>query len=322
MKKLFSILLFGAMLAVFSACEQRTTTTEVYQIILVTDDLQGATATVSKTNDIHFADEVRVTVNPKKSHSWEIAPEVTASNAICKSSTEEDGVYTYVFTAFEDNSLIQVTGVAVPSNIDLNGHAYVDLGLPSGTLWATCNVGANNPEEYGDHVAWGEVNTKNRYDWITYKYSSDISSELTKYCTDSEYGKNGFTDNKTVLDPADDAATAKWGGDWRMPTSSEQQELLNECDWKWTENYNNTGVAGRIVTGKNGNSIFLPAAGRRVPSNPNLAGSLGSYWSSSLYEGNPRCAYSFYFNGDNNRDLSKNSERSLGKSVRPVCSPQ
>ncbi|MBO4370001.1 MAG: hypothetical protein J5808_01395, partial [Paludibacteraceae bacterium] len=88
----------------------------------------------------------------------------------------------------------------------LQGHDYVDLGLPSGTLWATCNVGANTPEEYGDYFAWGETTLKSNYEWSTYKYGT--YNQLTKYCYKSDYGKNGFTDTKTTLDAEDDAATA------------------------------------------------------------------------------------------------------------------
>ena len=92
------------------------------------------------------------------------------------------------------------------------GHEYVDLGLPSGLKWATCNVGADSPEEYGDYFAWGEVEPKATYDWSTYKYCAGSSSTMTKYCNSSDYGKDGFSDEKTVLELKDDAATVNWGG--------------------------------------------------------------------------------------------------------------
>ena len=126
------------------------------------------------------------------------------------------------------------------------GHSYVDLGLPSGTLWATCNVGAATPQDYGNHYAWGEVTTKETYDWSTYKYGS-TSKQLTKYCDNSEYGKDGFTDNKTTLELSDDAAYVNWGGKWRMPTQAQLFELCDECYCVWTENYNNSNVKGCIV---------------------------------------------------------------------------
>ena len=159
----------------------------------------------------------------------------------------------------------------------LDGHDYVDLGLPSGTLWATCNVGANSSEEYGDYFAWGETEPKSDYSWSTYKWSNGSDETLTKYCTDSSYGK---VDNKTTLELADDVAHVKWGGAWRMPTLEEQRELQDNCTWTWTKV---NGVNGYTVTGPNGNSIFLPAAGYRYNSALLTAGSHGIFWSSSLY---------------------------------------
>ncbi len=197
----------------------------------------------------------------------------------------------------------------------------VDLGLPSGTLWATCNVGATSPEQDGAYFAWGETTTekyKYTYDWSTYKYCNGGSRTQTKYCTDSSYGT---VDNKTTLDPSDDAAHVNWGGDWRMPTKSEQDELLDECTWTWTDNYNNTGVAGCIVTGTNGNSIFLPAAGYRAEYATFCdVGVYGCYWSSSLNESYPNRSYYLDF-GSDSYDEYRNY-RCYGRSVRPVCSPQ
>ncbi len=192
-------------------------------------------------------------------------------------------------------------------------HEYVDLGLPSGLKWATCNVGANSPEEYGDYFAWGEVEPKTTYNWSTYKYCAGSITTMTKYCSKSGYGKDGFTDSKTVLDPEDDAAIANWGGAWRMPTTEEQDELREKCTWTWTTQ---NGVNGYKVTGPNGNSIFLPAAGYMYDSSLYNAGSLGFYWSSSLYTVNPVDAYRM------NLSISVDwydSGRCYGFSVRPVC---
>ena len=105
-----------------------------------------------------------------------------------------------------------------------SGYNYVDLGLTSGTKWATCNVGASKPQDYGDYYAWGEVTPKETYNWSTYKYGSAYN-QLTKYCSSSSYGKDGFTDSKTTLDLSDDAAYVNWGGKWRMPTKAQQDEL-------------------------------------------------------------------------------------------------
>ena len=194
-------------------------------------------------------------------------------------------------------------------------HEYVDLGLPSGLKWATCNVGATTPEEYGDYFAWGEVEPKEYYDWSTYKYCNGSSSTLTKYCNDSDYGKDGFTDNKTVLDTEDDAATANWGGVWRMPTKSEQDELRNNCTWTWTTQ---NGVKGYKVIGPNGNSIFLPAAGYMRWGSLNAAGSYGFFWSSSLSIDDPSSAYDVgFYSANGGWNFSRG--RNFGHSVRPVC---
>ena len=149
---------------------------------------------------------------------------------------------------------------------------WVDLGLPSGTIWATRNIGASAPEDYGYYFAWGETTPtpKDNYDWSTYKWCKGNDNTLTKYCTNSDYGYNGFTDGKTELDPEDDAAYVNWGSVARMPSLEQIKELRDNCNWQWTER---NGVNGQLVTGPNGNTIFLPAAG---------AVSWGLYWSRTL----------------------------------------
>ncbi|MBR0452858.1 MAG: InlB B-repeat-containing protein [Bacteroidales bacterium] len=170
-----------------------------------------------------------------------------------------------------------------------NGYEWVDLGLPSGLKWATCNVGATTPEGYGDYFAWGETSPKDNYDWSTYKYCNGSEDTMIKYCTRSSYGYNGFTDNKTTLDLSDDAARANWSGKWRMPTKADQDELRINCTWTWTTQ---NGVNGYKVTSKtNGNSIFLPAAGYCSGTFVPDVGSRGYYWSSSLHESYPYSAY-------------------------------
>ncbi len=194
-----------------------------------------------------------------------------------------------------------------------NGHEWVDLGLPSGIKWATCNVGATKPEEYGNYYAWGETEPKTTYDWSTYKWCNGRSTTLTKYNISSSLGT---VDNKTVLDPEDDAARANWGGAWRMPTDAEWTELRNNCSWRWTDDYNGTGVVGRIVTGTNGNSIFLPAAGCHGYVGLCDAGYYGNYWSSSLDSDDPHDAWNVSFSSD---DVSRYSDyRCFGFSVRPI----
>ena len=148
-------------------------------------------------------------------------------------------------------------------------HPAVDLGLS--VLWADRNIGADNPWNYGGYFAWGETKPKPQFAWDNYKYANGNYDKLTKYCNKREYGNNGFTDRNQILLPEDDAATANWHGEWRMPTIEEFEELRKKCKWNWTENYN--GEKGYIVSG-NGNKIFLPAAFG--------AGSDGDFWSSSL----------------------------------------
>ena len=189
----------------------------------------------------------------------------------------------------------------------------VDLGLPSGLKWATFNLGATKPEEYGDYFAWGETEPKEDYSLSTYKWCKGGERTITKYCSRSDYGYNGFTDNKTVLEPEDDAAAVALGGSWRMPTKAEQDELRTKCTWTWTTQ---NGVNGYLVTGPNGNSIFLPAASYWDGTSLDGAGSRGNYWSSSLNTDGPRYVYLLYFNssGVSTRSII----RFYGRSVRPV----
>lgn len=199
-------------------------------------------------------------------------------------------------------------------------HTFVDLGLPSGTLWATCNVGADTPEGYGDYFAWGETAPKNTYNWSTYTYCIDGGGSVvffTKYCSRSECGYNGFTDNLTTLLPEDDAATANWGNGWCMPTHEQWEELCQNTFHTWmTQN----GVKGRLFTASNGRSLFLPAAGYRWDDELYYAGS-GSYWSNSLHGDGPYYAWDFgFFSFRYGMDDYGFGYRSLGQSVRPVRS--
>ena len=194
-------------------------------------------------------------------------------------------------------------------------HEWVDLGLPSGTLWATCNVGANVPEEYGDYFAWGETAPKDYYDWSTYKWCNGSDKTMTKYCTNSSYGYNGFVDNKTELDPEDDAASVNWGPSWRMPTNEQHRELYNKCSWLMIAL---NGVSGYLCTGPNGNTLFLPAAGYREDATLSQVGSRCDFWSRTL-SSNPRSAYCLFFilGGFGSGGLS-NSSRYYGSTVRAV----
>ena len=181
-----------------------------------------------------------------------------------------------------------------------NGHEYVDLGLPSGLKWATCNVGANKPEDYGDYFAWGELKPKQEYTNQTYEYYRSINRQMVFL---------GEISGNTQYD----TARVKWGGKWRIPTKAELQELCDKCTWIWMSQ---NGVEGYKVTGPNGNSIFLPAAGSRYGSSLSRAGCRGYYWSSSPFESDSYGAFNLLFYGDNH-DMSIGN-RSYGQSVRPV----
>ena len=189
----------------------------------------------------------------------------------------------------------------------------VDLGLPSGLKWASCNLGAAKPEEYGNHYAWGETVPKNNYTWATYKFElgTDWRGPFSKYVLDSSYGT---VDNKPILEQEDDAACVNWGNNWRMPTDADWTELKTNCTWTWTTR---NGVKGRLVTGPNDNSIFLPAASASGGNGASSAGSGGYYWSSSLSTNRSDYALYVFFSSS---EISRSGYfRNVGQSIRPVC---
>ena len=190
-------------------------------------------------------------------------------------------------------------------------HEYVDLGLPSGTLWATTNVGATRPEEYGDYFAWGETEPKEIYDYSTYKWCKGSSSTITKYCSNSS---NGTVDNKTELELEDDAAYVNWGERWRMPSQAQIKELIDKCTWTWTTR---NGVYGQLVTGPNRNTLFLPPAGDRWSDYLSSDGTNGFYWSRTLSTSVPYSCFCLSFRSDN-VDQVNNFGRGRGHTVRAV----
>jgi len=214
------------------------------------------------------------------------------------------------------------------------GYNYVDLGLTSSTKWATMNVGASKAQDYGNYYAWGEVTTKETYNWSTYLDGNIASSE------DCGTDKDALKGVINIAGTQYDVAKANWGGKWRMPTLAQQNELINECYWVWTESYNGSNVKGCIVYKaknssdkgqqiyKNGTPsssyslsdahIFLPAAGYRSGGGLSNAGSNGDYWSSSLYTDYPYYAWSVHFYSDFVYDYY-NVNRYDGRSVRAVC---
>ena len=214
------------------------------------------------------------------------------------------GVATITASAGDKTASCLVT-VTQPSS----GPEAVDLGLS--VKWATYNVGATKPEEYGDYFAWGEISPKNDYSWATYRWCNGYAASLTKYNTKTGYGT---VDRKTTLELSDDAAHANWGGKWRMPTKAEFDELESNCTWSWTTQGGTEGY--KVTSKKNGNSIFLPAAGLRRGSSADGVGSNGNYWSSSLYTDLPYSAWFMFLDSGDHSMYS--FYRYYGRSVRPV----
>ena len=266
-------------------------------------------ATASHATTLSFAGST-VTVPASGTGTFDIVvPPFTNDNITITLYNTDDAYCEIVKSGV---SLAQNTIANVAMTVGSLTERWVDLGLPSGLLWATCNVGATSPEEYGDYFAWGETTPKTTYDWATYAWCNGSQYTLTKYCDNAAYGYNGFTDNLTILQPGDDAATVNYGG--RTPTREEWQELSGNTTSEWTTQ---NGVDGRRFTGSNGNSLFLPAAGLRWGSSLYSAGSLGFYWSSSLYPDYPIYAWSFGFNSDG-LGVYYNYGRYYGFSVRAV----
>ncbi len=272
--------------------------------------------TVSGSGYYMPGEEVTITATPKpgfKFVKWN------------DSNTDNTRIITMGYVSVTYTATFEVSPNNVISGTE-NGYDYVDLGLPSGLKWATCNVGATTPEGYGDYFAWGEVEPKEVYDWSTYKFMDSNVNDwngVTKYTFfdnqregvwyDSE--GNFIGDNKTTLDSEDDAAAVNMGGSWRMPTYNEFDELETECTCTWTTL---NGVNGCNVEGPNGNAIFLPAAGYRGSSGLGSAGSYGYYWLSSLYTYNSYKAQGFDFLS-NIVMWRYFYSRYCGQSVRGVC---
>ncbi len=211
---------------------------------------------------------------------------------------------------FEQIKEVSVSG-------EIGGYSYVDLGLPSGLKWATVNVGATKPTDFGSYFAWGETESKTKDEFLLLEnYKWQDGESYTKYIKESKATKS---DNKTVLDPEDDAVTANWGDKWRMPTAEEMQELIDGCSWKFNTNFINTGVAGIVGISKtNNNVIFLPAGGSKSIYDDNVP--TGHYWSSTFGKNETsesHNAYNLYFNPYNVVILEV--LRTYGRSVRAVA---
>ena len=208
-----------------------------------------------------------------------------------------------------------IKGLVAPA-VNANGHEYVDLGLPSGTLWATCNIGATSPEEYGDYFMWGSTtpDTNNTCDWAHAPFNGGSSSFDRTYFNEH---KSEWLDGD-VLKPEYDAAHVNMGGDWRMPTHEDCAELTNNTTWVWTQL---NGVNGRLFTSNaNGNTMFIPASGLRFDTSVNTKGSRAYLWSSSLDAAHPGYAWELYFNSGY-VGPAYGGDYYLGYCVRGVISP-
>lgn len=195
-----------------------------------------------------------------------------------------------------------------------NGYEYIDLGLPSGTKWAACNVGTDLAWKGGRYFAWGEVAPKDTFTWETYKHCEGSAMDLKKY--NAMPGK-GTTDTLSALLPEDDAATIQWGNAWCTPTIEQFRELQAGCNWSWTPNYNNTGLAGNVgQSKKNGNTIFFPAVGYVGTGKTYSYGDYGDYWTSTLDVED--CGYALDFSFVSGSFSSFGNSRYIGQSVRPV----
>ncbi len=215
----------------------------------------------------------------------------------CSDDDDDDTASEYVETSSADYN----------APLSLNGHDYVDFNLPSGTLWATMNVGATTIYDCGNYFAWGETTTKTSYTSSEYTYYDSDNGTYIKYAPDS----------LTTLDLEDDAARQIWGDDWRTPTIDEINELKEYCTLIHTDNHDATGQAGLLIT-NNGYAIFLPAAGYCINSSLTNSGSYGLYWSASLYTADDTYAQCLYFSPTYN--TIHYFGRSYGFPVRPVRS--
>lgn len=225
--------------------------------------------------------------------------------------------------------LIQAAAVSVLAQ-DKDQHEYVDLGLS--VKWATCNVGADYPQDFGDLYAWGEIESTQERSIENYKFCKGDNHSFTKYCTNKKYGYGRFTDKKTTLDPEDDVAHVKWGSDWRMPTNKEFQELRDNCTWEWDSIDGVRGIRFTSnVSGYTDRSIFLPAAGgdgiliNGADSKSGNTHYFGNYWSSTLDKDSPDLAKGVHFYKAEGRLYSpfslvvSRTYRDARRSVRPVC---
>ena len=320
MKRIYLIFVLFAMTMVSCVPEAEKATVETRKVTDVTSNSARVVCNVSDDGGAEVSSRGvcwDILGNP----TIETASSMVAGSGIGNYECEIDGLEsntTYYVRAYATNSVGTSYGEEKSFNTlngnedsdhsgEIAGHGYVDLGLPSGLKWATCNVGANKPEDYGDYFAWGETSPKTEYDGDTYQHWNDADG-------DGWYDNGEATINSDISGNAQyDAATANWGGSWRMPTKEEMQELVDHCEWEWTEV---NGVNGSRVIGPNGSCIFLPAAGHREGTSLSCDGGGGYYRSSTPNDYYDSSAYGLYFGYG--YEFVGNGYRDDGFTVRPI----
>lgn len=322
MKK-FSLLAFFAMASLFMGCElnapatsNKVTTGSATDITDSSVILHGkVNVDIANYKDVAFGmmvAETKAELNERAGETYRADILIAKDYELELHNLLPNKEYYYCAWLCLNNTQYEFGGIKSFTTADEAieySHEYVDLGLS--VKWATCNIGALSPEEYGDYFAWGEVTTKKNYNWTTYKLCNGTSSTIKKYCTSNKYGT---VDNKITLAAEDDAATVHWKDSWRMPTEEEWYELCRDCTWKWTSK---RSVKGYVITSKtNGNSIFLPAAGLCDYDNYLYTNERGYYWSSSLVESTPSLSFALKF--DSYEYSKEKLGRAYGKAIRPV----
>ena len=279
--------------------------------------------TVDASVSLMIGETASITTTVAPSNASNKSLEVISSDSSI--ATYNSGKVTGVTPGTATITFYTHNGISATCEVTVKDLDYVDLGLPSGTKWAKCNVGASTPGEYGNYYAWGDTSPQHTYRWDSYKFrvsgTEDETVKFNKYCPSDWaaecWGGSGLPDNKSVLDLEDDAARANLGGTWRMPTYEDWVELKENCTWKWTYI---SDVRVQKVTGSNGNYIYLPAAGYKdtlEDVNTIGAGNYGYYWSSNLLVGNPVVARGLRWYNSKEVTMS-NFNRYLGLPVRPV----
>ena len=270
---------------------------------------------------------LRATIVPEfatnKTLSWESSDETVATvrgyetSPACSITAVGEGTCVITCRTTDGSNL------SAECNVTVEAYPSVDLGLPSGTLWATYNIGAGSPEAYGNYYSWGETEPKDNYSWSTYKYAAGTSSTLTKYCSDSNLGNEGFTDGLTELLPEDDVATVKWGSNWQMPSKEQFEELINSEYTTSEVVEREDGIKGRKITSLiNGQSIFFPFSGCRMSTyDPLTVNTYGYYWTRNVSTENKELndnRYGYCLWMTRNDIYMGVFERKDGATVRPV----